>query len=340
VTNDEFASRPTRSDASAIFEACYGIFGYAAVLVAYRHGLFNLLKNGGLTLDEAAVSLNWQPRPTETVLTAAMSLGLLECSDARYMLTPPAREYLLESSPVFFGPILDLTVASEALSYDAIERAITSGSAQSPTADMATFDEQAERARFFTRAMHGVSYAPALEWPEHIDLSSARVFLDIAGGSGAHSIGACLRWPELHAIVLDQPPVCDVAQEFVAGHNLQNRISAHPADMWVDPFPPADVHFYSNILHDWPADKNRILVKKSFDALEPGGRILLHEALLDDDKAGPFPVAAFSVAMVALTEGRQYSGEELRDTLVDAGFTDIDTTATFAPFSVVSASRP
>jgi O-methyltransferase domain/Dimerisation domain len=340
VTTDELDSRTTRSDASAIFEACYGIFGYAAVLIGYRHGLFGLFKNGNLTLEEIAEALNWQPRPTETVLTAAMSLGLLQCADDRYALTPVAQDYLLDSSPLFFGPILDLTVASETLSYDAIERAISTGSAQSPTADMATFEEQADRARFFTRAMHGVSYAPALAWPDHVDLSGARILLDVGGGSGAHSIGACLRWPELRAVVLDQPAVCDVAEEFAAGHSLQSRISTHPADMWVDPFPPADVHFYSNILHDWPADKNRFLVHKSFDALDPGGRIVIHEALLNDDKAGPFSVAAFSVAMVALTEGRQYSGQELRDILLEAGFTDINVTPTFAPYSIVTGAKP
>jgi O-methyltransferase domain len=34
-------------------------------------------------------------------------------------------------------------------------------------------------------------------------------------------------------------------------YDLQTRIRAHAGDMWTNPFPPADVHFYSMIYHDW-----------------------------------------------------------------------------------------
>jgi methylase of polypeptide subunit release factors len=79
--------------------------------------------------------------------------------------------------------------------------------------------EQAELARAFTRIMHSRSIGPALAWPETVDLSSHRLFLDVGGGSGAHCIGAALRWPHLHAIVCDMAPVCEVAEEYIArGH--------------------------------------------------------------------------------------------------------------------------
>ncbi|KVN11075.1 hypothetical protein WT08_14330 [Burkholderia sp. MSMB1552] len=60
--------------------------------------------------------------------------------------------------------------------------------------------------------------------------------------------------------------------------------------MWRDPFPAADLHFYSNIFHGWPADRNAVLVRKSFDALPCGGRIVLHEVLyLATTRAGRSP---------------------------------------------------
>ena len=46
-------------------------------------------------------------------------------------------------------------------------------------------------------------------------------------------------------------------------------------------------HFYSNIFHDWPPEKCSFLTRKSFDALPPGGRLVVHEMLYDDDKKGP-----------------------------------------------------
>jgi protein-L-isoaspartate O-methyltransferase len=120
---------------------------------------------------------------------------------------------------------------------------------------------------------------PALAWPEVVDLSQHKRMLDIGGGSGAHCIGATLRWLHLHALVFDMAPVCEVAEEFISRYGLQNRIRTHVGDLWNDPFPPADLHFYSMIYHDWPPEKCRFLTRKSFESLKSGGRILTRETL-------------------------------------------------------------
>src|SRR4030095_10078769 len=104
------------------------------------------------------------------------------------------------------------------------------------------------------------------------------------GGSGAHCIGATLQWPHLHAIIFDMAPACEVAQEYIAHHNLQHRIKTHVGDMWNDAFPSADLHFYSMIYHDWSPEKCRFFTQKSFESLQSGGRLIIHETLYNDDK--------------------------------------------------------
>ena len=164
--------------------------------------------------------------------------------------------------------------------------------------------------------------------------------LDVGGGSGAHSIGAALKWPDLHAIVFDAAPVCEVAAEFIARYDLQGRIRTHAGDMWNDAFPQADLHFYSFIYHDWTPEKCRFLTRKSFESLPPGGRIFIHEMLYDDAKTGPFPIAAFSMIMLGWTEGEQYSGRDLSTMLEEAGFTNIDVKPTFGYWSIITAGKP
>src|SRR4029077_5117548 len=75
--------------------------------------------------------------------------------------------------------------------------------------------------------------------------------------------GAALKFPRLRGIVFDAAPVCEVAAEFIADYDLQTRIRAHAGDMWRAPFPPADVHFYSMIYHDWTPEKCRFLTGKT-----------------------------------------------------------------------------
>jgi hypothetical protein len=124
-----------------------------------------------------------------------------------------------------------------------------------------------EHAIHFTRAMHSASMAPGLAWPEKVNLAAHRVMLDVGGGSGAHSIGATTVWPDLKAVVLDQEPVCAIAREFIEKYGLADRVSTQAADFFNDSFPPADLHFYGMIFHDWPADRCRSFARKSFESL-------------------------------------------------------------------------
>ena len=196
-------------------------------------------------------------------------------------------------------------------------------------------------ARAFTRAMHSISVGPALAWPDAIDLSGCQRMLDVGGGSGAHAIGAVTRWPQLRAVVFDIPPVCEVAEEFIAKQSLQNRIETHPGDMFQDAFPEAELHFFSNIYHDWSREKGIFLTRKSFESLPPGGRIVVHEMLFGEDKTGPFATAAFNVNMLVWSvDGEQYSGRELSGMLADAGFRSIETKQAFGYYSVVTGIKP
>jgi O-methyltransferase domain len=81
------------------------------------------------------------------------------------------------------------------------------------------------------------------------------------------------------------------------------------------------------------------LAKRSFEALPPGGRLFLHEMVLNDTKDGPLVAVAFSMGMLALT-GKQYSVDELDQLLQEAGFTGTTVTPTYAYYSLVSATKP
>jgi hypothetical protein len=260
-----------------------------------------------------------------------------------YALTKLAEDYLLESSPTYFGGFLDLLIANDRVfSVESLKKAILTNSSQvyGDEALFASHEAQVALARAFTQGMHGHSAGAAFAWPEAIDLSRHHTMLDVGGGSGIHAIGAAIRWPHLQAIVFDLPPVCQVAAEHIADYGLLERIVTHPGDMWHDPFPAADLHFYADIYHDWPPEKCRILTRKSYESLEPGGRIVIHELLYDDDKTGPFAAAAYSVAMLLWTEGQQHSGRELRTMLAEAGFTEIEVKPTFGYWNIVSGLKP
>jgi hypothetical protein len=139
--------------------------------------------------------------------------------------------------------------------------------------------------------------------------------------------------------VLDIAPVCAIAAQYVAAERLSERIHTLPSDMFDDPFPSADVHFYGNVYHDWPAEKCRFLTGKSYGALPSGGRLVIHEMLYDNDKNGPLEAAVYSVVMLLWQRGRQYSGAELTRMLTEAGFIEIEVKRSFGLWSIVCGRK-
>ena len=329
-------------DDRRLTDAIDGAYVLPAVLVAHKLGVFETIGHEALGTSEIAKKLGLEVRPTEALLACASSFGLLNGRGGVFRLTPLGSECLLKESPNYWGHMLNFFIETRhAWSFEAIEKSVLANAAQGGAAPewIAEQTQRDDYARGFSRAMHSLAMAPALVWPGKIDLSRHSVLLDIGGGSGAHSIGAALRWKNLKAIVFDIPAVCEVAAEYVDQYGLRQRIDTHPGDMWGDRFPAADLHFYSQIYHDWSPEKCRELTAKSFASLPRGGRIIVHEMLFNLAKTGPFGVAAKNMIMLALTQGQQFTSRELREMLAEAGFRRILIKPTFGYWSIVTGTK-
>jgi hypothetical protein len=334
--------RKPRVDDRKLWDVVFSVYGAPAVLLAHKLKLFPFLAQKARSFAEICAHLSIAARPAETILAANAALGFVKLKGGRYTLTPHSEDYLLEESPTYFGSYFDLIINNYSVcSIESLEKAVRTDAPQvyGGVELFRSHEDQANLARSFTRAMHSISMAPAMAWPHAVDLSRCKVMLDVAGGSGAHCIGAVTRWPKLRATVFDMAPVCEVANEIAQQVGLQDRISTHTGDIWKDPFPPADLHFYSYIYHDWPPDKCRFLSRKSFESLNRGGRIIVHEVLYNKDKTGPFAAAAYTMIMLGWTTGRQYSGRELSEMLREAGFEDIRVKPTFGYLSIVTGVK-
>ncbi|EAO0386961.1 methyltransferase [Salmonella enterica] len=333
-----------RVDDRQLWDVIFGVFGFPAIFIAHRLNLFRFVEDNNPTLAGICAGLDLQRRGAQILISTSTSLGFIELTDNRYYLTALAKDYLLENSPNYFGHYWDLLIDNrEVFSFDALMTAVMSGMPQAYDAQdiYETHRVDVARTRKFTRAMHSVSVAAATGWIGKVDLKLYSKMLDIGGGSGAHTLTATTAFPHLQATVFDLPTVCPVTEEFIRRYGLELRVQAVPGDMWSDNFPPADLHFYSHVYHCWTEEKCRFLSQKSFDSLEKGGRIIVHEILYDDaGKTGPFPAAATSMMMLGWGEGEQYSASQLRSFLKDAGFCDVQVIPTYSYHSIVTGRKP
>ena len=190
--------------------------------------------------------------------------------------------------------------------------------------------------------MQAHSQAPALGAARQPVFGELACLMDVGCGSGVYGIEIARANPRLNVILMDLGEVAAEAGKYVDQAGMSGRVSTAGVNMFEEEWPRGpDGHLFCNVFHDWSDETNRKLAKSSFDALPSGGRIFLHEILMDDDYTGPFEAAAFSLLMLVGTLGKQSSLAEFRDILESAGFTDVAAQRTGGGYySLVSARKP
>jgi acetylserotonin N-methyltransferase len=166
--------------------------------------------------------------------------------------------------------------------------------------------------------------------------------MDIGCGSGVYGIEISRAHPAHRVVLMDLEEVAAEAAKYVERYGVGGQVSTAGVNMFTEDWPSGpDGHFFSNVFHDWSDETNRDLARRSFAALPSGGRIFLSEILMDDDLAGPWPAASFSLLMLVGTLGKQYSLAEFREILESAGFTEVQAQRTGGGYySLVSARKP
>jgi len=164
--------------------------------------------------------------------------------------------------------------------------------------------------------------------------------LDVGGGTGIYSIALLQRHPHLRAVVWDRAEVLKVAAEMAKTYGVADRLDLVPGDMFTDPVPAGcDLALLSNILHDWDVLECQTLINRCAAALPAGGRLIIHDVLLNDDLCGPLPLALYSAALFTLTEGRAYSAAEYRQMLQAAGLKPAPTISTLIHCALLPSTK-
>jgi hypothetical protein len=325
---------PTRDD-RLLWDVWLSSFQFPTLVVADELGLFVLLESEAATAAMVAQGLSLGPRATEALLGVLTSLGFLARQRDHFHLTEVARHFLLPDSPYYWGPALCLLD-----SISVTPAGLRAAMKPEGPADQET-PESHEHGEGFTAAMHSLHFPAAMGVALHGDFTGVRQVLDVGGGSGCFCIALALRYPQMRFTVMELPLTCQTAEKYIAAYTLQERIDTRTVDMWREPWPTGyDALFFGDIFHDWNQERCRYLTKRSFDTLPSGGRIYLHEMLLDQTKAGPLPAACYSMLMRMVTDGKQYSAGELERLLQEAGFEGMSVTPTYGYYSLVSARKP
>jgi acetylserotonin N-methyltransferase len=329
-----------------------------SITVALELGLFDMLhkhsskEENGLAIAEIADDLSVEPNRGLRALLEALHaqkylLKMGHGPKARFWCTEEAVTFLVRNNPEYYWG--NMLVSKDGMDdssdrhcqlRDSILKKTVIGAADEWEAGELTL----ERAKELTSAFHSHSLPSAMGAAAVYPLDGVSHLLDIGGGSGCYSMSFAKENMDLHATVMDLPSVCKVtAENYFAktDEGVKERLHVLPKDMFRDAWPSDDEYdaiFFSNIFHDWSFETCKELLKKSFDALPfGGGRVILHETLLDSNQVTP---AFFSVHMAVFTRGQQFYFDELKMMMEEVGFIDVKETRAHGYYSIVSAEKP
>jgi 3-hydroxy-5-methyl-1-naphthoate 3-O-methyltransferase len=336
---------PITTDDRLIWDTWLAMYRLPVLTVADEVGTFVALSAQSLTTDELAARLAVGARALAMHLGLLAALGFVERHDGRWRATAATRTWLHPEAGGYAGPLLHRFRETQPLHAQllaTLRPQVQAEAYQSAVAEWERGEMPPELARMITAFMNAHSRAAAQAVGVQPLFAQVQSLLDVGGGSAVFSIAIAKQHAPLRATVMEIAAVCAEADQYIATSGIGPRVRTQAVNMFTQAWPTGhDAHFLSNILHDWSDDTCRLLVKKSFDALPSGGRIVLHEMLMDDDGCGPLAAAAFSMLMLIGTRGRQYSLPELRGFLEPAGFTGIEAFSTGGGYySLVVARKP
>jgi len=323
-----------------IMQLGLGFWGSRTLLSAVDLGLFTELAKQPLDADAIRDRFKLHPRSLLDFLDALVALRMLDRSDdGIYRNTPETDLFLDRAKPTYVGGLLEMCSVRLYRCWDDLTDALRTGQAgrESDAEDpFKTLYATPEKLETFLSAMTGLSLAAGIALAQKFPWENFKTFIDIGAAQGAVPVQLALSHPHLSGGSFDLPAVGPVFEKYVAKHGLSDRLKFYPGNFFTDSMPKADVLIMGHILHDWNLEEKKTILRKAYDALPPGGALIVYEALIDDARRENAFGLLMSLNMLIETPGGfDYTGADCASWMHEVGFGDTRVEHLTGPDSMV-----
>ena len=311
------------------------------VEAAIHNGVFNALDGGPKTVEETAAATGASVRGLRALMNGLVATGFLVRRGEKFAMVPDVAAYLVSGKPSYMGGLLTH------LSRDLVSRWVQLSEVVRTGKPANTMNQQESGSEFFARFVEDIfnmSYPVARAAAEVIfnKMKKPATVLDIAAGSGVWGIAMAQKSPHVSVTAVDWPDVVAVTKNVVGKHNLSDRFTFVEGDMHAADLGQGHrLATLGHILHSEGESASRQLLRRVFDALAPGGTILIAEFLPNDDRRGPATPLIFAVNMLVNTDlGDTFTFKEIKSWLAETGFRKIRQLNTPGPSPLILADKP
>jgi len=274
-------------DISAI---TYGFMASKALFAALDFDLFTRIERGCASPVALAAETGIAENRMLTLLTALKSLGLIAEREGQLRNAPAASRFLVAGAPGDFRDYIRLV--NGAFGYEGFRHLSAALRGERIFPDKGFYEGLVYSAGIggaqFSSAQHSGSLGPARLMSKRVDLSDRKQLLDIGGGSGAYSLAFCAANPRLNSTILDFPQTIETARTYARQSGLADRIAHLAGNAITTDWPKGhDVVLMSYVWSAVGGDDVAVLARRAFDALPPGGLVLVHDFMVDNSREQP-----------------------------------------------------
>ncbi|MFF4604434.1 methyltransferase [Streptomyces sp. NPDC001339] len=311
----------------------------AALRTAAHYRIADHLAEGPRTVEQLAVATDTHAPQLRRVLRYLATRGIFrEDTTGAYQLTPAAQPLRTDVPDSLHSAVLMMTDELFLRTSAAMPEAVRHDGASferifgAPLFEHLLTDPAARR--LFDDGMASLS-APADEAVAAVyPFPETGTVVDVGGGRGGLLRAALRRHPQLTGVLFDQAP--PLAHHLLDSDELKGRWRTQEGDFFTSVPEGGDVYVLKHVLHDWPDDACRRLLRTCRAAMAAGRRLLVIESVLPPGNAPHFG-KTMDVAMMAVVDGRERTADEFATLLAAGGFRLTRVLPTAACPSIVEA---
>ena len=331
----------TRRRAKQVFDVMAG-FVYSQVLLAcVRLRILELVNESPRTLDELAQICQVPASGLQRLVNSAVALRLLSLrGQGRYGLGAlgapvaghPGIRAMIEHHAVLYHDMQDPVALLRDQMSDGQMMAYwpyveTEGAGreaqQTPSATPRAWEQ--EKVSRYSQLMSASQPFVVDEVLATYSFALHKCVLDVGGGQGTFVSRLAGHAPHLKLKLFDLPQVADLAAGNFNTQSLAGRIEAFGGDFLKDVLPQgADLVTLVRVAHDHPDAHVNTILRAIFNALPPGGTLLLTEPMAQAANDAPLGDAYFHFYLLAMGSGRLRTAQELSDMILAAGFASVE----------------
>lgn len=321
-------------NASWVAQACY---------VTARLGIPELLASGPRSADELARATGTDAQALRRLLSALGSVDIChQRADGSFEMTRLGQ---------LLGPDVPCSMRAWALQWggeawqvwaNLLHSVKTGQSARahmSGEAGFAHLERDPQAAQIFNQAMVDLTRLAALDIARAYDFAGQCV-MDVGGGYGELLAQILTAYPSARGVLFDMPHAISKARDHLANRSLEGRCEFVTGDFFASVPTGADVYLMKTVIHDWPDERARDILRTCRRAMAPGARLLIIERLMPErlePSAASRALARVDLHMLVALGAKERSLEEMRALLGSTGFQQVRRIGTESEFQILEA---